>query len=146
MRLLHVALAVMIGTDALAGSVNRTIDGDDLCLCGDDAFVRRFAGKSRQCDPACVRVRLCGIDAPERGRPGYREATTALDTLTRGKTTACVAVGDGTPCDGRSQRFSYDRVVAQCSIEGRDLACDLVKRGHAIDWPRFSGGHYQQCR
>jgi endonuclease YncB( thermonuclease family) len=147
MKDLLVALVLVTGisASALAGSVERAIDGDDLCLCGNDQFVHRFAGRSRQCDRDCVRVRLCGIDAPERGWPGYREATRALDDLTRGKATVCIAVGDGTPCDGRSRRFSHDRVVAQCSTAGRDLACDLVKNGHAVDWPRFSGGHYRQC-
>jgi hypothetical protein len=43
-----------------ASSVPRVIDGDDLCLWGDDEFVRRFAGNSIRCNRACIRVRLCG--------------------------------------------------------------------------------------
>ena len=50
-------------------------------------------------------------------------------------------VGAGTPCDGRSEPTSYDRVVAQCLVNGRDVATEMVRRGAACDWPRFSGGH-----
>jgi len=142
-----------VATDALAGWVERAIDGDDLCLCGDnDPFVSRFAGNSDRCDRACVRVRLCGIDAPELRRPGGREAQLFLDSLTRRKVTTCIAVGEGTPCDGRSAQRNRDRVVAQCFTDGRDLACELVKNGHARDWQKYSGDHYArreqggQCR
>jgi endonuclease YncB( thermonuclease family) len=128
---------------ALAGSIERAIDGDDICLCGDDAFVRRFAGRSKQCDPTCVRVRLCGIDAAERGEPGYRESADELARLSKGNAT-CIAVGDGTPCDGRSQQFNRDRVVAQCFVEGGDLARQLVESGHACDWLKFSDGFYSR--
>jgi len=40
--------------------------------------------------------------------------------------------------------LSYDRVVAECSLpDGRDLAAELVRRGLALDWPKFSGGKYR---
>ena len=36
--LVPLALSGISTTVALAGSVSRAIDGDDLCLCGDDTF------------------------------------------------------------------------------------------------------------
>jgi endonuclease YncB( thermonuclease family) len=54
----------------------------------------------------------------------------------------CIQVGGGTPCDGRSPRTSYDRVVAQCFVGGADVSVQMVERGSACDWTRFSGGTY----
>jgi endonuclease YncB( thermonuclease family) len=70
-----VAFFIVAGlpTGARGGSVERVIDGDDFA-CAAMKFVRQFAGRSRKCEPACVGVRLCGIDTPERGRPGGGEA------------------------------------------------------------------------
>ena len=67
-----------------------------------------------------LKYRLCGIDAPERNEPGYREATTYLRKLVADKTIRCTPVGQGTPCDGRSKSRSYNRIIAQCFV---DLIC-----------------------
>jgi endonuclease YncB( thermonuclease family) len=102
----------------------------DSVIDGDTLFVGR------------LKYRLCGIDAPERGQPGSQAATDHLRYLTKGRTIACKPVGEGTPCDGRSERKSHDRIVAQCFVDGKDIAAEMVRSGHAKDWPRFSGGHY----
>jgi len=86
-----------------------------------------------------LKYRLCGIDAPERDEPGYREAANYLRKLVKGKSIKYTPVGQGTPCDGRSKPRNYDRIVAQCSVDGKDLASEMVKAGHAHDWPKFSG-------
>lgn len=88
-------------------------------------------------------IRLCGVNSPERGTRAGRQATAFLRQITRGKALRCVPVGDGTVCDGRSRKTSRDRIVAQCFMQGRDIAEILVKNGHACDWPRFSGGYYR---
>lgn len=31
------------------------------------------------------------------------------------------------------------------AIDG-DPACEMVRQGHATDWPRYSGGHYRGCQ
>jgi endonuclease YncB( thermonuclease family) len=118
--LILIFVCSVITAPALAQSI---VDGDTL-----------FVGR--------LKYRLCGIDAPERDEPGYREATTYLRKLVAGKTIKCTPVGHGTPCDGRSKPRSYDRIVAQCFVDGKDLAAEMVRAGHAKDWPRFSGGHY----
>ena len=113
-----------------SGLVKSVIDGDDIVVCADS--------------DSCTRIRLCGIDAPERECPGYIEAGTALRALVEGKRVRCVQVGDGTPCDGRSKPTNRDRAVAQCFIDGSDVAGSLVERGLACDWQRFSGGYYSR--
>jgi hypothetical protein len=62
----------------------------------------------------------------------------------KGKAVRCVQVGDGTPCDGRSKATNRDRIVAQCFVDGADVAASLVGQGVACDWVKFSGGAYSQ--
>lgn len=93
-----------------------------------------------------VKVRICGIDAPESGQPGSKEAWAKLSNLVHQKTVNCVQVNSapGTVCDGRSMATNRDRIVAQCFVNGQDIATELVKSGAACDWPKFSGGYYQR--
>ena len=112
----------------LSGQVTAVIDGDDIVICapGD----------------RCTDIRLCGMDAPERACPGFANARSALLQLVEGKTVRCIQVGAGTVCDGRSKPTNRNRVVAQCFVDGLDIAANLVERGFACDWTKFSGGHY----
>lgn len=88
------------------------------------------------------RIRLWGIDAPEsrqtctRAGQTYRcgqEAANALSNWIGQRTVTC------TP-EGRPDR--YRRIVARCRVQGADVATYLVSRGHALDYPRYSGGAY----
>lgn len=117
------------GADAaeFSGSVDKVVDGDTFWLC--DAR-------------ACHKIRVCGIDAPEKGKPGYQASTNALRGLVNGKAVRCVQVGNGTPCDERSKPTNHDRIVAQCFADGADIAVPLVQRGFACEWVKFSGGLY----
>lgn len=78
-----------------------------------------------------TRVRLWGVQAPEKRDAGGPAATAALAALVAGQDLACVPLG-----------VSLDRVVARCFRLGPDVAADLVAAGAAADWPRFSGGFY----
>jgi endonuclease YncB( thermonuclease family) len=106
-----------------AATADSVIDGDTL-----------YVGR--------LKYRLFGIDAPARGQLGSQAAADHLRYLTMGKTINRRPVGDGTPCDGRSERMSHDRIVAQFFVDGRDIAAEMVRSGHAKDWPTFSGGYY----
>lgn len=115
--------ATAIVAIAIAGPA-KVVDGDGLVVDG-------------------VEIRLCGVDAPERREAGYLASTQSLAAIVKGRTVRCVPVGEGTPCDGRSKRWNHGRLVAQCFLDdGRDVAAEQVRAGHAIDCDRFSGGHY----
>lgn len=103
------------------GQVTAVDDGDSFHMLAD--------GKD-------VHIRLCGIDRPERGRPGYGAAAGALAELIEGKQVHCLQVGEGTPCDGRSKPWSRDRAVAQCFLGDKDVAAEMVRLKRACDWPR----------
>lgn len=89
-----------------------------------------------------VTIRLCGIDAPELGTIRGAAARDYLTLILDRGPASCFVVGNGTPCDGRSPRESYGRLVAQCWVAGEDVAQLMVDSGHARDWPEFSGGYY----
>src|SRR3982074_3917407 len=96
-----------------------------------------------QSETGNVRVRICGIDAPERGPPGCVPCARIVRDLIEGKTVHCLQVGEGTVCDGRSKPTSHDRIVAQCFFNKLDIAEEMAKSGTVCDWPKFSGGRYQ---
>ncbi len=88
------------------------VDGDTM-VCGDQ------------------RIRLWGVDAPESYTAAGPAASRALADLTTGQTLVCKAKGR-----------SYNRTVAQCWIGKADVAAELVRRGQAVDWPKYSKGFY----
>lgn len=102
----------------LSGAV--AIDGDTLRL--------DSPGKD-------LRLRLWGINAPEAKAPGGVGAIRALPRIVADRTLAC----DLKDVD------RYGRPVVRCEVEGRDIACDLVRMGHATDWPLYSMGAYARC-
>jgi endonuclease YncB( thermonuclease family) len=67
------------------GKVTSVADGDSFTM---------------EAENGRVRVRICGIDAPERGQPGYGQAAGVLANMIEGKTDHCLQVGEGTVCDG----------------------------------------------
>lgn len=80
-------------------------------------------------------IRLFGIDAPEMNHPWGKKAKWELVQICKGR--VITATLDGS--------ISHDRVVATCRLpDGTDLSEEMVRRGLAIDWPKFSGGHYAQ--
>jgi micrococcal nuclease len=80
-----------------------------------------------------TRVRAWGIQAAESHHPNGPAATRALSQIITGKTLTCQAKGR-----------SYQRIVARCfTPDGRDVAAEMVRAGHAVDWPVFSGGLYR---
>jgi endonuclease YncB( thermonuclease family) len=132
MKLRAAVIVLMLTSPAMAadylGKVTSVADGDTFTMESE-------SGK--------VRVRICGIDAPERGQPGYGQAAGVLANMIEGKTVHCLQVGEGTVCDGKSKPTNRDRIVAQCFLDKLDIAEEMAKSGAACDWPKFSGGHYK---
>jgi len=75
-------------------------------------------------------IRLQGLAAPEWNEPAGTEARQAMIELVRGGIVECELDGTRT----------YDRCVAICCLDGKDVAAVLVQQGLARDCPRFSGG------
>lgn len=97
----------------------RTIDGDTFA-CRDG-----------------TRVRSWGIQAPERSDPGGPASTAAMANMLAGQTLTCTIKGPD----------SYQRKVALCTLpDGRDVAAEMIRSGHAVEWCSFSKNHYGDCK
>jgi endonuclease YncB( thermonuclease family) len=99
-----------------------SISGPCYVVDGDTIYIRG------------VSIRLAGIDAPELDHPYGRIAKNALFQLCRNQPVRAEFVGETT----------HERHVAICYLpDGRDLAAEMVRLGHAVDWRKYSGGRYR---
>lgn len=70
------------------------------------------------------RIRLVGVNTPERGEPGYQNATDYVKAMVLGKT-VCLDIDDEKNYD------KYGRILAVVYIDGVNLNRELLKRGYA---------------
>lgn len=119
-----VAAAVLLGggggepgaAPKIEGPVTRVVEADTLWMGG-------------------TKVRLCGIEAPRSGQPGYHHAIAYLSVLVKGKMLQCIPVGAGTRCDDRPQPRDGDAVMAQCFAGSLDIGARMIATGHATARP-----------
>ena len=108
MRLLFAILLIAAGAASAADLIvgpARVVDGDTLAI-GDE------------------RIRIIGIDAPERGHPAGPRATAALRELVGDRDVACEVRG----------RDRWGRALAVCRAGGIDVAREMVRQGWALAW------------
>jgi endonuclease YncB( thermonuclease family) len=98
-------LAGSLAAEMLKGRVVRVIDGDTLVLL--------IAGNAQE------RIRLAGIDCPERGQPFGNRAKEALVERVGGKPVSVVW----------DKRDRYKRIVGKISFAGQDVNLALVQSG-----------------
>ena len=98
---------------SIAGKVTKVRDGDTI-------------------EVGSIAIRLMGVTAPELGEQLGKSARDFMLGLVLSKPIQCDLNG----------KKSYDRFVALCFLEGRDIGAALISAGLALDCPRFSGGRY----
>ncbi len=94
----------------VTGTVRYVGDGDSLCI-GQDADPNRW-----------IEIRLADFYGPELSAPGGLEAKLTLERLSKDKPAVCTV----RPSDHSSQTYSYDRLIAQCRIDGASVG-DLMR-------------------
>ncbi len=101
------------------GVVKYVIDGDTLILNGSD-----------------TKIRLWGVDAPEREEEGYQEAKDELRQLVQGKNISYIV----------KDIDKYDRIVARIFLEDNmEVNRHLIEGKFALEYCRFTGGFYAHC-
>ena len=115
----------------LHGSGQSVVDGDEFILCEGNA---------------CTNIRLCGIDTPSKGKPGYDKTISALTKLVVGKKVLCRPVSQGSVCDHRMAPISFGRTVAQCFVEEAtvDVAGVLIAARLGCDRVKGTKGFYSK--
>ena len=107
------------GAPTFSGHVTRIVDGDTFWISSKD-----------------VRIRVWGLDAPERDTPQGPTATAALSYLISGRTLTCY----------QRDIDRYGRIVGQCFLpDGRDITAAMIASGTAKEFCRFSRNHYRTC-
>ena len=71
------------------------------------------------------RIRVIGIDTPERGECGFAAASAALARTVQGKVVTLVP-------GARNNRDKYNRLLRYLDVEGRDAGMELIEAGFAI--------------
>ena len=108
------AAGVAAEPQALTGKVVAVADGDTLTLLDADNVQHK--------------VRLHGIDAPERRQPFGTKAGDRLAELTKGKAATVNVIG----------RDKYGRTLGRIEVAGQDVNRAMVADGLAWHYVRFS--------
>jgi endonuclease YncB( thermonuclease family) len=95
--------------------LERVIDGDTIVASGR-------------------KIRLWGIDAPEKGDPLFKVATMFLESVLAEGGLSCKFI----------EKDRYKRDVMHCGVNGADIGSMMVQMGMARDYTRYSGGFYQE--
>lgn len=127
---LHITVALILASMAPAQALadpapSSVLEGTASVIDGDTIEIHE------------TRIRLDGIDAPERGSlcgrtNVYQKAALALSDFISNRTVSCDISG----------KDRYGRSIGQCRAGGDDLAAFAVSHGWARDWPRYSKGRY----
>lgn len=100
------------GQPVLVGTVTNIVDGDTIDV---------------RLDSGDIRVRMHGIDTPERGQAFYAEAKAALTKVVLNKKVQLEPIG----------QTSYERMVARVYLNGLDVNAAQLKAGLAYAETRY---------
>jgi endonuclease YncB( thermonuclease family) len=95
--------------------LERVIDGDTFVASG-------------------LKIRVWGIDAPERGEPLYEHSRLVLEQSLQSGALSCAPV----------DRDRTARVVMQCRSDEADIGALMLRAGFARDHARYSKGLYAE--
>lgn len=79
------------------------------------------------------KIRIWGIDTPEKDEVGYLAAKMLLEALLKDGRLLCKSI----------EKDRYKRDVMYCTIDDLDVGSMMVQAGIAKDYTRYSGGYYR---
>jgi len=107
----------------------KVIDGDTIDITLDGKQDSLFA---------LWRIRMLRINTPERGKPGYREATEALRAFLQGKK---IFLEYETP--GKPERGGFGRLLAYVRTENLNVNIEMVRLGWSKHYTKYGTGKYK---
>ncbi len=112
-------------------------DVDADCLKVEHAFYQKY-NLERVIDGDTIvaggqKIRLWGIDTPEKDEPYFLAAKLLLESL----------IGEGSLTCKFIEVDRYQRDVMHCLIDTLDIGSMMVQSGMAKDYSRYSGDYYQ---
>lgn len=123
-RPLIITFAVVFSGACLADIVGRAsvVDGDTIEIHGQ-------------------RIRLHGVDAPEKGQPCFDAANPTYRCGQKAAMALDEFIGQS-PVSCRERDVDrYGRTVADCRVRGEDIELWLVRSGHAFAYRRYSSDY-----
>jgi micrococcal nuclease len=105
--------SVSAGSNSFVGKCLTVIDGDTVDV-------------SR--DGNTIRIRIEGIDCPEKNQPFAAEAKAFTTNLVLGKTVSVI----------EKEKDEFGRTVARVFIDGRDVSVELLKVGLATHYKKYN--------
>jgi endonuclease YncB( thermonuclease family) len=121
-RLLHGALLVLAVAAGAPAAVAAEAVGTVVGISDGDTLTLLDANKQRH------RIRLDGIDAPERSQPYGQRARQSLASLAHGRTAQA-------HCPKTDR---YGRAVCRVTVEGVDVGLEQIRRGLAWHYVRYA--------
>ena len=108
----------------------RIVDGDTINLNGE-------------------KIRFSGIDAPESNYKGKEQTCLINETIIKcgklSKEFLIKKIGTNkVTCKREEKPDQYNRILAECFVNGESLSKILVKNGYAFDYVRYSKKKYAQ--
>ncbi len=100
------------------GQVSYVIDGDTLILGGSK-----------------TRLRLWGVDAPEKDAEGFQRARNALVGMVEGRQVSFIEI----------EKDRYGRTVARVFVKKQEINRAMIESGTTREYCRFSKGFYGFC-
>ena len=89
-------------------------------------------------DTQITSVRMLNINTPERGQPGYREATDSLKSMLDGATAVMLEFEE----DGSHARDKFGRLLCYVWLNGKNLNVEQVRAGHSKYWRKYGDGRH----
>ena len=103
----------------VSGRVSYIVDGDTLKIEGVEK-----------------RIRLFGVDAPEKAEKGFQRAKNRLFDIAHGRQISCEQMAID----------KYGRIVGRCfRSDGKDISKMMIDSGTAKEFCRYSKGYYGNC-
>lgn len=102
---------------AVAGKVIKIVDGDTIHVYNSKATYK---------------IRLAGIDAPERGQAYGKRAKEHLTQLIAGKQVIAIV----------ESKDRYGRYVAKVNCNSQDVCAQMLQAGYAWHYKQYDGSQY----